>query len=149
MLLIVGCDEEGGGESGSDAKSADWNLVFGVWYESQPRADGSNMFAMVRGNFVEYLLWWKVGKSRCDETVKRKRCAGSPRSFATLCSVPKNRWTLFCVLCRALLRIAEVCDRLGGCGCVDGVLQVPGLVERRRGPAATTAVGGFPSYEML
>ena len=30
LLIVVGRDEDGGGERGGDAKSADWNLVFGV-----------------------------------------------------------------------------------------------------------------------
>tara|TARA_R110002060_G_scaffold37410_8_gene48553 strand:+ start:1827 stop:2015 length:189 start_codon:yes stop_codon:yes gene_type:complete len=57
LLIVVGRDEDGGGERGGDAKSADWNLVFGVWSEeSQPSADGSNILFDAR-EVVVVLLW--------------------------------------------------------------------------------------------
>jgi hypothetical protein len=79
-LVIAGWeeeDEEDGGERGGEAKSADWYRVFGVCCdceESQPRAEGSSMFATVFEVDVAKILWlWLkvVGRfevvCECDE----------------------------------------------------------------------------------
>ena len=57
-MLSVG-PEEGGGERGGEAKREDWRRgLWVVWEEeSQPSAEGSNMFAIgVRGVVGE--VWW-------------------------------------------------------------------------------------------
>lgn len=62
--MIAGREAEGGGERGGDAKSADWKRVLGVWREeSQPSADGSNMFAGVWTKVVGVIVGGSVGDS--------------------------------------------------------------------------------------
>lgn len=54
-MLIAGCEEPPGGESGGEAKRAFWNRGLGSegCEESQERAEGSNIVARV-------CLWWMM-----------------------------------------------------------------------------------------
>lgn len=58
-MLRVGAEEDGG-ESGGEAKREVWRRDFWVVWaeESQPSAEGSNMFAIGIGGVVGVVLWW-------------------------------------------------------------------------------------------
>lgn len=84
--VCAGFEWEEDGESGGDAKRADWKRVFGVDVVSHVNALGSNMIAIIVMYFVRIVVAnfareWVDSRESVSE---RNQCAGSVRSCAML-----------------------------------------------------------------